>query len=312
VTNYSSRRLKVFQKILVPLDGSKLAEVALPYAEELAGRLGSEIILIYINESSDAPDEHMHKFYLEKIAETVKEAAELYDEKSSKRQEIQVKSAIVTGNPAKKIVEYADKEGIGLIVMSTHGRSGITRWTLGSVANKVVQAAKQPMALIRAKGNRSEMRAKGILKKILVPLDGSKEGEIVIPYIVEFAQRLKAEVTLLQVVEISYPAVTDLGYSYIAYTEKQMASDKAFAQNYIDKVVALLKEKGVTATSEVRLKIGNAAEEIINAADETHSDLVVMATHGRSGIGRWVLGSVAERVLHQGNTPLILVSSTKS
>ena len=117
--------------------------------------------------------------------------------------------------------------------------------------------------------------------------------------------KLKAEVILLQVLSTSYQAITAERYGYVSYTAQQMESDKAFARNYLEKVGARLKRKGMTVKSEVRL--GIAAEEIIKLADEMYADVVAMSTHGRSGIGRWVFGSVADRVLHEGNTPLLLV-----
>ncbi len=216
---------------------------------------------------------------------------------------------ILSGHPAEKIVEYADTENIGLIIMATHGQSGIKRWALGSVADKVVRATTRPVVLIRAKGSRPDVREKGILHRVLVPLDGSKEGEAVIPYIEELASRLKVEVILLQVLAIGFNTL----YNYFPLTEQQVESDKAIATAYLNNVEARLKEKGITVVSEERLGIeirfGNAAEEIIQLADERHADIVAMTTHGRSGVRRQVFGSVAERVLREGNTPLLLVRS---
>ena len=150
----------MYERILVPLDGSQLAEVALPYAEELAGRLGSEVTLVYVRESTEDLDHHMHQFYLERMVESTKLAAASYAKKPDKA--VQVKSVVLVGNPAERIVEYADKEDTGLIALATHGRCGITRWALGSVANKVVRATRRPVALIRASGARADVRKKGI------------------------------------------------------------------------------------------------------------------------------------------------------
>ena len=294
----------MYEKILVPLDGSELAEVALPYAEELAGRLGSQISLLYVSESPEDHYQRMHQFYIEKTAETTKEGAGRYIEKPEGKA-IKVESRILVGNAAEEIVEYASKEDICLIVMATHGRSGISRWALGSVADKVVRSTERPVGLIRAKGARPDVREKGILNKVLVPLDGSKEGEAVMPYIEELSSRFKAEIVLLQVLSTSYQAIASEGYGYVTYTDKQIESDKASARDYLEKAGARLKQKSVTVKSEVRL--GIAAEEIIKLADEMYADVVAISTHGRSGIGRWAFGSVADRVLHEGNTPLLLV-----
>jgi len=291
----------MYEKILVPLDGSELAEVALPYAEELAGRLGSEGTLLYVSESAEGQYNRIPQFYMQETAKATKRGAERYLEKPEGKA-IKVESATVVGNPAEEIVDYADKEDIGLIVMATHGRSGIRRWSLGSVADKVVRATKQPVALIRAKGARPDVREKGMLNKALVPLDGSKESEAVIPYIEELAFKLKGEVVLLHMLVLG---------PYPIYGEgqlKEMESLRVSAKDYIEKVAGQLKQKGIAAKAEFReLMTSTEAEEIIKLADELYVDMVAMSTHGRSGVSRWALGSCADKVLHAGNTPLLLV-----
>lgn len=295
----------MYEKIMTPLDGSQIAEVALPYAEELAGRLGSEVTLLNVNEQSDESYQHMHEFYMEKIADTVKNGSESYAKASGSKVPIRVNKVIINGHPAEKIVEYADKENISLIVMSTHGRSGIRHWTIGSVAEKVLRATNKPVALIRAKGAKPAVREKSLLTRMLVPLDGSKEAETSIPYAEELAFKLKAEIVLLQVLATGYQAMTELGGTYIVYSESQMESFKRYALTYLNPIAGRLRNKGIK--TNVELKLGDAAEEIIRFADEGKFDAVMMSTHGRSGFSRWVFGSVAEKLIHQGNTPLILV-----
>jgi len=277
----------MYIKILVPLDGSQLAETALPYAEELAGRLGSEITLLSVAGSVQARDYHRHQIYADKSIDQTQREAEKYLEQT-KTKAVKVNSAVLVGQPAMEIVQFADKENISLIIMATHGRSGISRWALGSVADKVVRGAKQPVALIRARGSQPEVQQKGILDRILVPLDGSRESETVLPYIEELASKLDAIITLLQVVPKSYHAHAD-------------------AEGYLKNVADSLQITGIEVKSEILT--GTAAEEIIGFAEETDTDLVAMSTHGRSGIGRWALGSIADRVLHGGTTPLLLVRS---
>jgi len=300
----------MYEKILVPLDGSELAELALPYAEELSGRLGSEVTLLAVTESAEVQDYHKQQIYLQRRIDVAESGIKRYLEKP-KGEEIKVKSAILVGHTAEEIVDYADKEDIGLIIMATHGRSGISRWALGSVADKVVRAAKQPVALIRAKGARNDLREGGILNKVLVPLDGSKESETIIPYIKELASRLKVELTLLMVVTKAYH-VEAVGEEMvqIPYTENEMGLLTANAGSYIQKMEDLLKGEGIATRTEI--KLGDAAEEIIKIADELRSDMVAMSTHGRSGISRWTLGSVANKVLHGGNTPVLLVNEPKA
>jgi len=249
----------------------------------------------------------MHQFYLQQMAEAAKRDAERFQDRQGAGT-IKVDSVITVGDPAEEIVEYASKQDIGLIVMSTHGRSGIKRWAMGSVADKVLRATKQPIALIRAKGARPDMLGeRNILSKILVALDGSKESEAVIPYIEELASKLPAEVILLQVIAPDYHIYAAGGPEYGVYAEQQIESMKKFARDYLEEIITGLKQREVAAKTEIML--GTAAETIINFADQTNASLVAMTTHGRSGVSRWAIGSVAERVLRAGNTPLLLVRS---
>ncbi len=298
----------MYRRILVPLDGSELAEVALPYAEELAGRLGSEITLVHVYETAEAQYERMHQAYIQKMVEATKQGAESFLAES-KAKRVNVKPALLVGHAAEEIVDYADKENADLIIIATHGRSGIRRWVLGSVAAKVLRAAKRPVALIRAEGTRRDGGEKGMIKKALVPLDGSKESEAVVPYVAELASRLEAEVVLLHVMAPTYFVYSIPGETVqMPFAPEDMERFKAEAEHYLETVIAALKHRGINARAEVA--VGAAAEEIIRLADEAQADIVAMSTHGRSGISRWAFGSTADRVLHAGNTPLLLVRAS--
>jgi nucleotide-binding universal stress UspA family protein len=282
----------------------------------------------------------MHRFYLEKMVDVVKQELERKLGVSATKK-IRVKSIILVGDPAEEIVDYTEKEKMGLIIMSTHGLTGIKRWAIGSVAYKVVKAASPPVALIRARGARSDMRKRDIFKKILVPLDGSKASETIIPYVEELASKFKTEVVLFQTLASGYYNISPKGHEispeqreesdraiafglhdtlptkneWVIYTDQQMESSKNTAKDYLDKVGAGLKRQGVAVKSEVRF--GDAAGEIIKLADEIQADLVAMSGRGRSGVekisGEAIvnLGSVAEKMVHSGNTPLLLVKPVK-
>jgi nucleotide-binding universal stress UspA family protein len=304
-TNIDDGRLIMYEKILVPLDGSDLAEIALPYAEVLAGALGCEITLIHVSESADEKYENMHQLYVEKIVEATRQGAERC-RKNKRAKKIKVSSVHLTGHVAEQIVDYADKENIGLIVMTTHGRSGIRRWILGNVAAKVVRATDKPIALIRAKDTLPEACAERKLNKLLVPLDGSKASEVVIPHVSELASKLKAEVVLFQVVAPSYFVYAIPGEAVLQpHSPEDLQNMIEHSKFYLDKVGAEFRDKGIETTSEVG--IGGPAEEIIRIADEMHVDMVAMSTHGHSSISLWAFGSNADKVLHAGNTPVLLV-----
>ncbi len=276
----------MYTKVVVPLDGSPLAEVALPYAEEIAGKMGSDIILLSVLPSEEPNEYRNHHLYTKKIVDITGHQVRKYL-KNSAIKTIKVGTATRTGNPAEGILDYANKAYPCLIVMATHGRSGIGRWAVGSVADKVVRATtRQPLLLIRAKGAHPDVRAKRILKKAVIPLDGSSISEAVIPYISEIARNLQMELTLLQV---------------IPKTNHSFANAETYLQDWCRQ----LEGQSISAGYEVR--IGAAADQIIDFADEVASDLVAMSTHGQSGVNLWTLGSVAQKVLLGGTTPLLLI-----
>lgn len=291
----------MYKRILVPLDGSKLAELALPYAEELAGVFNSEVVLIGISEPGESQYSHMYQLYIEKIAEVVGNRIKKVGSR------VIVRPAVLDGRPAEGIIDYAEKNDVSLIITASHGRSGIMSWTLGSVANKVLQRTGTPILLIRAKASQLEAGAQGLFNRILVPLDGSDVGEVVLPHVRQLTEKLESEVVLLQVVAPGQHVHTVGGLDYVRFAEQQIESMKAEAKEYLDKVSKRLAGTKGIVRSEVR--VGDTAHEIIKFADEANIRLVTISSHGRSGIRQWISGSVTHKILHAGNTPLLLVKA---
>jgi len=310
----------MYKRILVPLDGSMLAEIALPYAKEIARHFGSEVTLIHVTTPSEDISKFEHRAYLTKItAETeqqIKKSADL-----PPGEKFKVKSAIIDSpglftHPAEQILDYADKENSSLIVMATHGITGIRRWALGSTANNVARAFKCPLLLVRAN---PKLPKSVHFSNILVPLDGSIQSEAVLPYIVNLVTKIKSKVNLLGVVELLYHlypySEPVLGYYgaagmvKIPYTDEEMKPMKEVAEKYIKSVSEKLTAEGIKASYEV--KIGSPGMEIIKAEEKMHPDIVAMSTHGHSGFGRFEHGSVTDKVLHAGKTPLLLVRPKK-
>ena len=294
----------MYEKILVPLDGSDLCELVLPYVEELGERLGSEIILLHVCPPKLGPYSHKHEVYIEQMAQVVKDQL---------KGEGRVEAVLLAGEANKEIIDYAKREDIGLIAMMTHGQSGVKRWILGSTADKVARETSKPVLLIRA-GVPPAMREERKLNKLLIPLDGSKESEVILPYVEELVLEVttepKPEVILLQVIASTHYVSAEEAVTKVSYSEAEIEQLKAEAKAYLEKAGSELKSKGITVKYEEA--VGNDAEEIINFADKINADLTAMSTHGYSGFSRLFLGSVADRVLHHGNTPLLLVKPTKA
>jgi nucleotide-binding universal stress UspA family protein len=188
--------------------------------------------------------------------------------------------------------------------MATHGRSGVGRWTVGSVADKVLRGSQVPVVLIRAAGPQS-LRRKGILTKALLPLDGSKVGEAALPYVEDLAARLKTEVVLMQVVEPKYVAIGAEPWDYSPYRAEWISAMEQSARAYLTGIEQRLKAKGIAVSS--RIESGAAADKVIEVAEQTSVDVIAMSTHGRSGLARWALGSVADKLIHSASIPVILV-----
>lgn len=292
----------MFSRILVPLDGSQLAEWALPYAEELAGAFNSEVTLIYVCQPAENQYRHMHQLYIKDIARMVKKHIKPASPVAT------VKPVILDGEAAAEIIDYARENDISLIVMVTHGRSGIMPWAMGSITHKVLQRISVPILLIRARVAALKPEREEKFSKILVPLDGSGAGEAALPYVEELAKKLKPEVIFLNVVLPGQHVHTIGGLNYVPFPEHEIQSLKAEAKQYLETVSRKLERTKATTRCEV--KIGNAAQEIIKFAEETDTRLVAMSTHGRSSIGQWIFGSVTHKVLHAGSTPILVVRAS--
>lgn len=275
----------MFEKLIVPLDCSKLAEAALPYAEELGAKMLSEIVLLTVIGSEDHEKLGNYYNYVKKIKEDTSHYAGKYIENENLPGITTVRR---TGDPAKKIIEYALEIDFPLIVMASHGQTGVSRWTVGSVADKVIRAGNtQAVMLIRAKESRSDLRDKRLLKKALVPLDGSFKSESVIPYICNIALKLQMELTLLRVLSQNGHSETDT---------------KIYLQDMCKKI-----EDMIDVTVNYQVGVGSIAETIIDLADELTVDLVAMSTRGMNRNNPLSLGSVAQKVFLAGNTPLLLI-----
>jgi nucleotide-binding universal stress UspA family protein len=297
----------MYKTILVPLDGSELAEIAIPYAEELAGKFGSKVILLNVRKPSEDPNNPELEAYLKEmiaiVEQDIKKSPDLPLGEKVKVESVTIGLSGLLTHPAEEILNYTEKKNISLIIIATHGRTGIKRWALGSVAEKVVRASTKPILLVRAN---IDGHKKISLSNILVPLDGSKQSETLLPYIKNLASELKSKIILLHVISQPYQIYTGTeGVVEVCYTREELKMKRVDAKNYLERLGRLCIGKGIIFSTQVR--VGEAAEEIIKLAEKPNIDLVAMSTHGRSGFSRWEHGSIADKVLHAGNTPLLLV-----
>ena len=292
------------EKILVPLDGSNAAEIVIPYVEEIATKLSAEIIVVSVYESSDDMS-HLHSYYLERVVEQMQRQLKEFEPGV----ELKIQSDVLQGKPAHELLHYADEADVSLIAMASYGSSGREPKLLGNIATKVIRSSSKPVLLIRAPASDADLQGRRLIKKILVPLDGSKIGETIIEYIEVLAKGLGAELLLFQVLE---PLRIVAGFETVApYTIPQgEESIKASAITYLNSIQKSLREKSIKTSTAIVW--GSAAERIIEYADTNTIDLIAMSSHGLSGVGRWVLGSVTEKVLQAGDKPVLIVRPAKS
>jgi nucleotide-binding universal stress UspA family protein len=279
------------KRILVPLDGSRLAEAILPVAKELARDYEAALVLVRALRPLGSAEAEV----------LAQEDAETYLRRMARRLEargLPVTWKVWYDDPARAIADAARYNEVDLIVMSTHGRGGLNRLLFGSVAETLVRQAPVPVLLVRGELSRRP----GALGKILVPLDGSELSEAVLPVVERLAGPFDFAVELLRAIEPIPPYAAAEVTSSI--TEDIGRLEREDAEAYLAKVAAPLEAKGCRVKSVVAL--GPAVDTIVRAAQEGRVGLVAMSTHGRSGIGRLLLGSVAERVLRAAPAPVLL------
>jgi nucleotide-binding universal stress UspA family protein len=296
-----NRRWEMWQKILVPLDGSDLAELALPYAEELAIAFNSEVVLVHVSESVESEYQHMHQLYIEDVAGQMK--------KGLKR----VSPVVISGKPAEEILSYDEKNNIGLVVMTSYGSSGKTDWAAGGIATKVLHDSRVPLLLVKVAKPSRKAPPKRLLSRVLLPLDGSEAGEAAVVYVAELMSRLELEVILFGVIPTGQHVRSVGGLDFILYPEQQLEIFKKEASEYLNKVYRKLKRRKGEVKIELKVsdKAGDIAQEIIDYAQEKKVSLIAISSHGHSGIERWVFGSTANKVVQDSKTAVLVVRATK-
>jgi nucleotide-binding universal stress UspA family protein len=297
-----SDRILVGTHIMVPLDGSELAERALPVVARVASALGATLVLARITPPLTTPpaawdataSAHLYEEMVDKAAQT----ADAYLEDVAqplRAQGIPVQTLTEQGVAAPTLIDLLARLQIGLIVMTTHGRSGMARFALGSVADALVRESHVPVLLLRPL---IEERERESLDHALIPLDGSELAEAALALALALSGVLVRAIALLRVVPIHD------GHAAVEEIET--------AERYISAMGAWVRDQvAERATVETLVVRGDPSVEIIRRA-ESGCDLVIMATHGATGTRRRVFGSVADRVLHDTGTPLMLICPSQS
>jgi nucleotide-binding universal stress UspA family protein len=291
--------------VIVPLDGSKLAEEALPLAVSLAQQMDSRLLLVQVVSLVPIPHKPRYMKAMRKFAKTLCANAKSYLSQVKKQLEesdLPIETAIVKGYPSEAITKLANKEPGSVIVMSTHGRTGLKRWALGSVADKVLHLTRRPLILMHPPPKESTPHLLSHLpqiKRIIVPLDGSSLAEEVLPHVKKLARVYQAELLLFRSISTMPSELSTI--SPETNWDQVIHSD---AQKYLERIVADLRAEGFSA----RAMIGDVpvADRILAHAASEKTDLIAMTTHARNALGRLILGSVTDRVVRAGDLPVLV------
>jgi nucleotide-binding universal stress UspA family protein len=318
----------MFKRILVPLDGSKRAESAVPIAARIAQASGGSVILLQVAaipieiEPEKKPPEVYSQAAIDKGVADTKSYLESVT-RADVLKGIQTETGAVTGAIAPSILSAIQTLHADLVVMSSHGFTGFKRWALGSVAHKLAPHSPVPVLVLRDGGTIPTTETQQPMRAF-VPLDGSTLAESALEpaaqLVTALAPSTQKAIHLLRVVDVpaSYGKYRSSVDEY--YDAGVRAEAKREYQAYLDTVAKRFTE-GDLATYNFSVETSvpidmDVAEAIVQAAEQAEGaelsgyDLIVMATHGRGGVQRWVLGSVAERVLHATKVPLLIVHST--
>ncbi|MBO0783632.1 MAG: universal stress protein [Ktedonobacteraceae bacterium] len=310
----------MFQKILVPLDGSARAEQAIPVAARIARGVGGSLVLLrviprisdYAWRSLDPP------VVLPDVLAKERAEAAVYLQRLLSSQDLDgvgIQTEVRDGDPAYTILTVAHELQATMMVMCSHGERGIKRWMMGSVSLKVARHSAIPVFVLRPneQGISAPFTSKGSQVRILVPLDGSKSAEEALEPAMLLAHSLTAPVN----------AALHLACVLLADDEERERAIQA-AQEYLAEVEKKLLQseagRSITITSSISLHV-DAAQALIRLAEHgegmreiagfTGCDIIAIATHGRSGVPRWVMGSVTERILDSTTLPLLIVRPQK-
>jgi nucleotide-binding universal stress UspA family protein len=287
--------------ILVPLDGSELAEGAIAYAVALAKALGEHVVLMTAWEGTES---ELGANFPAMALEIEQKASTYYNTylegiRARIGTGIVTETKVVSGEAAEQILKVADEIRARLLVIATHGRSGIGRWLYGSTAGRLLRTSEVPIVAVGPHAL-EKSTAEVSVSHIMVPLDGSPLSEAALPVARTLAAALKGRITLVRAVRWAvqtYPY--SLPDAYIPQVDEEL---EAGAKAYLREQEAQVTEVPVDAFV-VR---GGIADGLIDVVEKQNVDLVVMTTHARTGLFRAALGSTADRML-QGPAPVLLV-----
>lgn len=301
----------MFKTILVPLDGSQLADCVLPHVVAIARPFDSEITLLRMLEKTQAgTSAQLFDLVNWQINKT---RATLYLEKIKariQREKTRVQTTVIEGLVADGITEYAHSHGIKLIVLSSHGRNGLTRWGISSITQKIIMSAQTSLLIVRAHQDgihSDELSERPLYRRILVPLDGSQRAENVLPIVTQLAQFHRSQIHLVQIIQTPEmarqmpPTREDVDLS-----NRIVSRNQEEAGRYLEQLKSRSFLEGLTIQIHL-ITSDNTAVALHQLVEQENIDMVALSAHGYSGIHQWPYGSMVNNFVQYGKVPLLVV-----
>jgi nucleotide-binding universal stress UspA family protein len=304
------RRPRLFQSILVPLDGSPLAEQIIPLALEIARAARSKVRLVLAHQTPQPPvDPNSSQLYVSTdlaMRKVEREYLNTLRTRLRKSSGQQISAVTIDGPAGPTLGKYVQDVGADLVAMTTHGRGGLRGAWLGSVADHLIRSLKIPVIVARAREGMSTRPDPPKIAEILVPLDGSPLAEAALAPASAIAGLFGAELLLVQVVwPLSAGSLLQVPLPS-GYDTEVLGVERKETQRYLDGLANDLRHRGVGVRATV--VVGhNVAEALLELAHPQRIDLVAIATHGRGGIQRLILGSVADKMIRGAGPPVLVV-----
>ncbi len=292
----------MIHRILVPLDGSPLAEAALPHAVGVARAFGSEVILFRVSDNVGS------------LVDTVEwrlnqaEAAVYLDALAKRIDSVPIRTSEADGNPAEQIVTFARQENIDLIALSTHGQGGLSDFSMSSTVHKIISGAATSVLLVRPKEEPGVRDLNGLhYRRLLVPLDCSPRGDWAVHVAATLARAHGAELWNAHIVPVPEMARRfPRSREDTALAERVIEANRSAAEAYLQEVVKRFASPDFAIHSEV-LSSGRVVDALEELMRREHIDLVILSAHGQSGGTRWPYGSVAGTLLQYGRGPVLVL-----
>lgn len=299
--------------ILVPLDGSALAECVLPHVMAIAPVTNARVTLAHVMEYAqhegrtpavDPVDWHLQKreleMYLEQIADQLRKSG------------LSVEHTIIEGNPAESVIEFARNNNVDLIALSTHGRSGLSGWNVSSVVHKILMRSYKSTLLVRAYQSTAAGSSEVHYKRLFIGLDCSPRAEYILPVAMNLAQYYNSQLILGTVIQKPqtihrFPLSEENGELINQIVEKNHQA----ASHYFDQLHTQFSQKGLELRTDIAIG-DNVVAILHNMVEEANADLVMLVAHGHSGERRWPYGSVTNSFIAYGSTPLMIMQDLSS